>query len=128
MSWFIPVLLAWPASDRIEVIPQPDTPVAASARVLAMAQQVEFRRVDARPDPEHAEDGGEQVVVAGRLACNVPHAIQLETLLACEAGRAPHHNRHLPLLAGRAGARHAMQVQAVLAQRLAVVGHVDRSE
>src|SRR3546814_1717601 len=76
MSWFIPVLLAWPASDRIEVIPQPDPPVAASARVLAMAQQVEFRRVDARPDPEHAEDGGEQVVVAGRLACNVPHAIQ----------------------------------------------------
>src|SRR3546814_19895410 len=67
MSWFIPVLLAWPASDRIEVIPQPDPPVAASARVLAMAQQVEFRRVDARPDPDHAEDGGEQVVVAGPL-------------------------------------------------------------
>src|SRR3546814_11362733 len=95
MSWFIPVLLAWPASDRIEVIPQPDPPVAASARVLAMAQQVEFRRVDARPDPEHAEDGGEQVVVAGRLACNVPHAIQIEPLLACETGREPHHQRHL---------------------------------
>src|SRR3546814_16007349 len=74
-------------------------PFAASARVLEMAQQVEFRRVDARPDPEHAEDGGEQVVVAGRLACNVPHAIQIEPLLACEAGREPHHHRHLRLLA-----------------------------
>src|SRR3546814_10173055 len=122
MSWFIPVLLAWPASYRIEVIPQPDPPVAASARVLAMAQQVEFRRVDARPDPEHAEDGGEQVVVAGRLDCNVPHAIQIEPLLACEAGREPHHHPHLRLLAGRDGARHAMPEQAVLAQRLAVVG------
>src|SRR3546814_11018161 len=84
MSWFIPVLLAWPASDRIEVIPQPDPPVAASARVLAMAQQVEFRRVDARPAPEHAEDGGEQVVGAGRLDCHVPPATQIEPLLACE--------------------------------------------
>src|SRR3546814_14472497 len=55
MSWFIPVLLAWPASDRIEVIPQPDPPVAASARVLALAHQVAFRRVDARPAPRTEE-------------------------------------------------------------------------
>src|SRR3546814_14924297 len=93
MSWFIPVLLAWPASDRIEVIPQPDPPVAASARVLAMAQQVEFRRVAARPDPEHAEDGGEQGVVAGRLHCNVPHAIQLTTPPAGGAADKAHHNK-----------------------------------
>src|SRR3546814_19292762 len=99
MSWFIPVLLAWPASDRIEVIPQPDPPVAASARVLALAQQVEFRRVDARPDPDHAEDGGEPVGLAGLLSCNVPNAIQIQLLLVCERGRETTQHRHPRLLA-----------------------------
>jgi hypothetical protein len=76
---------------------------------------------------QQAQHGVEQVVVRRGLGQRGARRQARSTAARCgEAGRQPHHHRHLLLQVGRDGVGQAVQEQVVLAQRLAVVGDVEQ--
>jgi hypothetical protein len=74
---------------------------------------------------QQAQQGVEQVVVRRRLRRARAQAAGVQAARGGEARATPHHHRHLLLHVGCDGVGQAVQEQVVLAQRLAMVGHVE---
>ncbi|KAG1443351.1 hypothetical protein G6F57_018127 [Rhizopus arrhizus] len=123
------VFTASPATGPTPPSPGMHAVAVASAVAVAVAsavgEHVAVALVQRGLHLHQAQHRREQVVVVGVRRRTLAHALQVQSTAAGEARREPHRHRHAGRLGRGDGVGHAMQEQALLAQRLAVVGQVD---
>jgi signal transduction histidine kinase len=142
-AWRTAVVWGWRLSGRLPSVmahrlywrTRQAAPACVSACSLRLADfgqrrratrciQVQRRVVRPGLHIQHAQQRMKQVVMADRGCDTGTQARLIDVEAAAKPGRQPHHQRHTRLNLRGNCVRHAVQVQATFAERLAVIRHI----